>query len=119
MKGIGMKNRIFILVIFFSVLMIGCNNASEEMVINTPTIQCGMCQKIIEVGLGKVDGISNPRVDLKTKKTILLHDPEKTNKKSIEKIVSELGYQANDLKANPDSYADLPACCKIGGMDKM
>ena len=119
MKGIGMKNRIFILVIFFSVLMIGCNNASEEMVINTPTIQCGMCQKIIEVGLAKVDGVSNPRVDLKTKKTILLHDPEKTNKKSIEKIVSELGYQANDLKANPDSYADLPACCKIGGMEKM
>ncbi len=119
MKGISMKNRIFILVIFFSVLMIGCNSASEEMVINTPTIQCGMCQKIIEVGLAKVDGVSNPRVDLKTKKTILLHDPEKTNKKSIEKIVSELGYQANDLKANPDSYADLPACCKIGGMDKM
>ena len=119
MKGIDMKNRIFILAIFFSVLIIGCNNASEEMVINTPTIQCGMCQKIIEVGLGKVDGISNPRVDLKTKKTILFHDPEKTNKKSIEKIVSELGYQANDLKANPDSYADLPACCKIGGMDKM
>ena len=119
MKGIDMKNRIFILVIFFSVLIIGCNNASEEMVINTPTIQCGMCQKIIEVGLAKVDGVSNPRVDLKTKKTILLHDPEKTNKKSIEKIVSELGYQANDLKANPDSYADLPACCKIGGMDEM
>ena len=119
MKGIDMKNRIFILVIFFSVLIIGCNNASEEMVINTPTIQCGMCQKIIEVGLAKVDGVSNPRVDLKTKKTILLHDPEKTNKKSIEKIVSELGYQANDLKANPDSYADLPACCKIGGMEKM
>ena len=118
-QGNDMKNRIFILAIFFSIFMIGCNNASEEMVINTPTIQCGMCQKIIEVGLAKVDGISNPRVDLKTKKTILFHDPEKTNKKSIEKIVSELGYQANNLKANPDSYADLPACCKIGGMDKM
>ena len=118
MKGIDMKNRKFILAIFFSVLTIGCNNASEEMVINTPTIQCGMCQKIIEVGLAKVEGVSNPRVDLKTKKTILFHDPEKTNKKSIEKIVSELGYQANNIKANPDSYADLPACCKIGGMDK-
>jgi len=119
MQGIDMKNRIFILAIFFSVLTIGCNNASEEMLINTPTIQCGMCQKIIEVGLAKVDGVSNPRVDLKTKKTILLYDPEKINKKSIEKIVSELGYQANNLKANPDSYADLPACCKIGGMDKI
>ena len=114
-----MKNKILFLAMFFSFFMIGCNNASEEMVINTPTIQCGMCQKIIEVGLAKVDGVSNPRVDLKTKKTFLFHDPEKTNKKSIEKIVSELGYQANELKANPESYADLPACCKIGGMDKM
>ena len=119
MQGNDMKNRILTLAIFFSILMVGCNNASEEMVINTPTIQCGMCQKIIEVGLAKVDGVSNPRVDLNTKKTILLHDPEKINKKSIEKIVSELGYQANNLKANTDSYADLPACCKIGGMDKM
>ena len=114
-----MKDRIFIVAMFFSILMIGCNNASEEMVINTPTIQCGMCQKIIEVGLVKVDGVSNPKVDLKTKKTILFHDPEKINKKSIEKIVSDLGYQANNLQANPDSYANLPACCKIGGMDKM
>ena len=119
MQGIDMKNKICILVIFFSIFMIGCNNASEEMVINTPTIQCGMCQKIIEVGLAKVDGVSNPKVDLKKKKTILFHDPEKTNIKSIEKVVSELGYQANTLKANPDSYAELPACCKIGGMDKM
>ena len=39
--------------------------------------------------------------------------------KSIEKVVSDLGYQANDLKANQISYANLPACCKIGGMDKM
>ena len=114
-----MKNKIFTVVIFFSILITGCNNSSEEMIINTPTIQCGMCQKIIEVGLAKVDGVSNPRVDLKTKKAILFHNPEKTNLKSIEKVVSELGYQANNLKANPDSYADLPACCKIGGMDKM
>ena len=119
MQGIDMKNKICKLAIFFSIFMIGCNNASEEMVISTPTIQCGMCQKIIEVGLAKVDGVSNPKVDLKTKKTILFHDPEKTSIESIEKVVSELGYQANTLKANPDSYADLPACCKIGGMDKM
>ena len=114
-----MKIKEFVFTLFFSTFMIGCNNTSEEVVINTPTIQCGMCQKIIEVGLAKIDGVSNPRVDLKTKKTILFHDPEKTNLKSIEKVVSELGYQANKLKANPDSYADLPACCKIGGMDKI
>ncbi|OUX31562.1 MAG: hypothetical protein CBE24_04975 [bacterium TMED264] len=119
MQGNDMKNKLFTLVMSFLLLMVGCNNTSEEMIINTPTIQCGMCQKTLEVGLAKVDGVSNPRVDLKTKKTILFHNPEKTNIQSIEKVVSELGYQANNLKANPKSYADLPACCKIGGMDKI
>ena len=114
-----MKIKVFGLSILFSVLMISCNGASEEIIINTPTIQCGMCKKIIEVGLAKVDGISNPRVDLKTKKTVLFYNPEKTNVKLIEKAVSDLGYQANDLKANSTSYADLPDCCKIGGMDKL
>ena len=57
--------------------------------------------------------------DLKTKKTVLFYNPEKTNVKLIEKAVSDLGYQANDLKANSTSYADLPDCCKIGGMDKL
>ena len=114
-----MKNKYVFIITFLLTIMVGCNGASEEIIINTPTIQCGMCQKIIEVGLAKVDGVANPRVDLKTKKTILLHDPEKTNVELIEKVVSDLGYQANGLKANPASYADLPACCKIGGMDKM
>ena len=114
-----MKIKFVGISILFSVLMISCNSASEEIIINTPTIQCGMCQKIIEVGLAKVDGISNPRVDLKTKKTVLLYNPEKTNVKLIEKAVSDLGYQANDLKANSTSYADLPDCSKIGGMDKL
>jgi len=43
----------------------------------------------------------------------------KEGTQTIEKVVSELGYQANKLEANPDSYADLPACCKIGGMDNI
>ena len=76
-----MKIKVVGISILFSVLMVSCNGASEEIIINTPTIQCGMCQKIIEVGLAKVDGISNPRVDLKTKKTVLLYNPEKTNVK--------------------------------------
>tara|TARA_B100000427_G_scaffold312129_1_gene303326 strand:+ start:629 stop:973 length:345 start_codon:yes stop_codon:yes gene_type:complete len=100
-------------------LIIGCNSSYEEMTLKTPTIQCGMCQKAIEVGLSKIDGVSSPKVDLKTKTTTLLYSPEKTDLKSIEKVVSDLGYQANELKANQISYSNLPACCKIGGMDKM
>ena len=114
-----MKKYLNVVLLVAMAFIIGCNSSYEEMTLNTPTIQCGMCQKAIEVGLSKVDGVSNPKVDLKTKTTMLSYDPEKTNLKSIEKVVSDLGYQANDLKANQISYANLPACCKIGGMDKM
>ena len=46
-------------------------------------------------------------------------EAEEKNVPAIEKKISELGYQANELTADPESYESLPACCKIGGMDKM
>jgi len=114
-----MKGSFYIFVVALITLLIGCNSQMEELTINTPTIQCGMCQKTIEMGLGKHAGVSKSKVDLKTKKTTLTYNPEKTNLNSIEKVISDLGYQANDLEANDKAYAELPGCCKIGGMDKM
>ncbi len=103
------------LILFF----IGCNTNKEDLSINTPSIQCGMCQKTIVMGLSKLTGVSSPKVDLKTKTTSMSYDPDKINIDSIEKKISDLGYQANQVKANETAYADLPACCKLGGMDKM
>jgi mercuric ion binding protein len=36
----------------------------------------------------------------------------------IKKIVVETGYDADDMKANPEAVEQLPACCKPGGMEK-
>ena len=102
-----------------SFLIIACNGEHATISVNTPTIQCGMCQKTIEVGLKKIAGVNNSTVDLATKKTKVIYDSEKTDIKSIEKAISDLGYQANEVKANQKAYVDLPACCKIGGMDKI
>ena len=110
------KNIIKIIIPLF---IISCNSDMELANINTPTIQCGMCQKIIEKGLSNIQGLSDPKVDLKTKVTSVSFNPEKIKLVSIEKKISDLGYQANEVKANQKAYVDLPACCKIGGMDKM
>ena len=106
-----------LVIIVFSILMVACNGEHATISVNTPTIQCGMCQKTIEVGLKKIAGINNSTVDLATKKTKVIYDSEKTDIKSIEKAISNLGYQANEQLADPTSYESLPACCKIGGMD--
>ena len=113
-----MKIKIFFAIMSFG-LIVNCDGNPEIVTINTPTIQCGMCQKAIEVGLMKLNGVARSKVDLASKTALVAYHSEKVNVPAIEKKISELGYQANELTADPESYESLPACCKIGGMDKM
>ena len=103
-----------LLALFFS-----CGEEPAKVTIETPSIQCGMCQKNIEMGLKKLKGVSGSNVDLSTKVTTVLYFKEKTDVASIEEAISGIGYQANTVPADPVAYESLPACCKIGGMEKM
>ena len=96
-------------------ILINCSGDEVTKMIKTPTIQCGMCQKTIEMGLKKIPGVSSSHVDLGEKITKVVYDIEKTNQNTIEDAIANLGYQANEIIANPIAYAELPACCKIGG----
>ncbi len=111
-------NRIsFMLTSVFFITMIGCGGEDVNAVVNTPTIQCGMCQKTIEIGLKNVPGVTHSAVDLETKTTKVIFDKAKTDLSKIEKAISGLGYQANETLADPIAYEGLPGCCKIGGMN--
>ena len=111
-------NRIsFLLTSIFFITMIGCGDEHVNAVVNTPTIQCGMCQKTIEMGLKNVPGVTHSAVDLETKTTKVIFDKAKTDLSKIEKAISDLGYQANEILADPIAYEGLPGCCKIGGMN--
>ena len=48
-------------------LVIGCGGEQVNAAVNTPTIQCGMCQKTIEMGLKNVPGVTHSAVDWKPK----------------------------------------------------
>ena len=97
-------------------LVIGCGGEQVNAAVNTPTIQCGMCQKTIEMGLKKFPGVTHSAVDLETKTTKVIFDKDKTDLSKIEKAISGLGYQANETLADPIAYEGLLECCKIGGM---
>lgn len=119
-KAIGeiMRYRMPMLVLSLF-LFVGCGGENINVTVMTPTIQCGMCQKTIEMGLAKLEGVARSTVDLATKTTQVSYDSEKTDLAKIERAISNLGYQANETGADSDAYEDLPACCKIGGMEKM
>jgi len=83
----------------------------KEVKITTSAI-CGMCKTRIEEGLAFEKGIKNVTLDLTTKVVTVVYDINKTNEPAILKALNNLGYDANDTKANPEAYAKLPSCCK-------
>lgn len=81
--------------------------------IQTPTTVCETCVQTIQTALGKVSGVKSVKVDLKKKVTIVKVGESGPTLQEIEKAISKAGYQANDLKADPVGYKNLPACCKL------
>lgn len=122
--------KIFI-AILFSMLMIGCskkepanNNEDkkqskqqseqiENLTINLPTMQCGTCKKNIETAVKKLDGIKEITVSVKDKFAHIDYEKSKINIAQIENAITSAGYDANNKKADPESYKKLEDCCKL------
>ena len=110
-----MKRIIFLITIISITTFIGCGSADAKTEISVSTIQCGMCQKTIEKGLSSVKGVKSVHVSLEDKVAHLVHDPNVADLASLESTISKLGYQANEVLADPVAYETLPGCCKVGG----
>ena len=95
--------------------------------IQTPTVQCEMCKKAIETYLRRVDGVTYVQVvyqpkDSSKRKVKVKYLADRTNIEMIKTSIANVGYKADDIDANPESYKMLPKCCKKpedgGGMPK-
>jgi copper chaperone CopZ len=87
----------------------------ETIVIQT-SAECNECKERIEGKLNYVKGVKFAELDVDSKKLTVKFKPATITLAEIKKIVSDLGYDADEVKANPEEYAKLPACCKVGGM---
>ncbi len=90
--------------------------------IKTPTVQCESCKKKIENFLSREEGVLKVNVDYKRKQTKVTFVSDRTNIENIKTAIANVGYDADDVTANEESYKKLPICCKKpedgGGMDK-
>ena len=110
--------KYFITLLVLGVLFIGCQKnkpAEETSTIATKSIVCEMCVKTIKTALYKIDGVKDVEVDLEKKVTTVKFIPLQTNLETIERAITEAGYDANDRKRDPDAYSKLSECCKIDG----
>lgn len=74
--------------------------------------QCGTCKKTIETGLNATEGVKYAVLDDETKVLTVKFNSEKLTPEQIRRIVTMLGYDADDMPADAAAYEALDACCK-------
>ena len=74
--------------------------------------QCNECKETIEKAMAFEKGIKSAVVDLETNTVKVTYRMGKTTPEKIRKAISEAGYDADDIAANPKAYENLSDCCK-------
>ncbi|WP_298708572.1 cation transporter [Chitinophaga sp.] len=80
--------------------------------IKVPSVQCNMCKDAIQRYFLKEEGVKSMVVDVKKKEATVKYYTDRTNIENIKTAIANVGYDADDVTANEDSYNDLPKCCK-------
>lgn len=90
---------------------------TQTVVIQT-NAECGQCKERIETELNYVKGVRFAELKVETKELTVKFNDEQLTLQELRTIVTEIGYNADELKANPSAQKVLPTCCKPGGMEK-
>jgi periplasmic mercuric ion binding protein len=85
----------------------------EEVKIQTSAV-CGMCKERIETNMAYEKGVKKVELDNETKIVTIGYDPRKNNPDQLRQAISKIGYDADNVAADPEAYAKLPGCCKKG-----
>lgn len=117
-KNKKMKN---VIMIVFAVMFVQFANAQEkkakyETVVIQTSAECGDCQERIANMLNYTKGVKFSELDIESKKLTVKFQPAKISLETIKQKLVELGYNADEMKANPEAQQKLPSCCQPGGM---
>lgn len=107
-----MKNLLIMWMLFLSTVAL----SQSEVVIQT-SAECGSCKERLEGKLNYTKGVKYAELDLQTMKLTVGYAPKKISIDQIKKIISDLGYDADEVKADPEALKRLPVCCQPGGME--
>ncbi len=80
--------------------------------IKTPQAQCAECKTMIEKFMKVEEGVAKVVVDFRKKITTITYLSDRTNIENIRAALNNLGFDADDEKANEEQYKRLPVCCK-------
>jgi len=85
----------------------------EVVEIQTSAI-CGDCKERLEHDIAFEKGVKYVELDNETKILTVKYKKGKNSKVKIKKAITKVGYDADEMSAEPKAYAALPDCCKKG-----
>jgi periplasmic mercuric ion binding protein len=97
---------------FSAVSFAQAKKGTQTVTIKTPTVQCESCKARIEKFISREEGVNKVVVDYKRKTTKITYITDRTNVENLKTAIANVGYDADDVTANPETYKKLPLCCK-------
>jgi mercuric ion binding protein len=80
--------------------------------IKTLNARCEECKDKIETYLKRYDGVMSINVNIRKGETTVKYITDRINIEDIKAAIANVGFDADDVPANPDFYKLLPKCCK-------
>jgi mercuric ion binding protein len=108
----------FISIAFFSASCFAQQKAIQKAVIQTPGVLCEDCKTKIENRIAHEDGISSVKADYRRHTVTVVWLTDRTNIENIKTELANLGFDADDITAEPDAQKKLPPCCRVVPKDK-
>lgn len=99
------------ILILFSTSLKAQDSTITELKVKTSAV-CGMCKESIEEALAFEKGVKKSNLDVKSQIVTVTFSSKKTTPEKIRLAISNAGYDADDVPANPKAYRKLSDCCK-------
>jgi len=109
-----MKTYILSCITFFSLSNVSFaqQKAIQKAVIQVPGVKADVCKSSIENFLVHEYGVSSVRADYHRHTVTVVWYTDRTNIENIKTALANMGYDADNVTAEPDAYKRLRPDCK-------
>jgi mercuric ion binding protein len=87
-------------------------SVTKKIVIKTPNAACEECKEHIEAFMTDEEGVMSVEVNIKKRTTTIVYVTDKTNDENLKAALSNMGFDADDVPAEPTVIKLLPRCCQ-------
>ena len=116
-KNSIVKSIFFLVIVLFSTNLVSAQKTNQKAVIKTffhcdHCKECETCGQKFNSEMLKIKGVKMYELDEKAMTLTVYFNSKKTNLQIIREAISKLGFDADDVKADPKAYESLDGCCK-------